>query len=122
MADYYAAMPAPSRAAGIGAPPANGERLALRGDWNRGIPGCVACHGPRGSGVGSHFPAIAGQSADYIVSQLQAWKTGTRSNDPLELMRHLSAKLTADDMRDVAAWFAAQPARPAPAMASGAAR
>lgn len=36
------------------------SRLALYGDWDRQIPGCVQCHGPGGSGVGEHFPPLAG--------------------------------------------------------------
>lgn len=108
MADYYASLPAPVVAAEIPGPNSPGGQLALRGDWDRGIPGCVQCHGPRGTGVGDHFPALAGQPAGYIVSQLKAWKDGTRKNDPLELMRHLSAKLGDAEMQDVAAWFAGQ--------------
>lgn len=114
MSDYYAALPFPdtaqASAAAKAADAAAGARLALHGDWDRGIPACVQCHGPQGVGVGSHFPALAGQSADYIVTELRAWKTGVRRNDPLQLMRHLAAQLSDDEMREVAAWFARQPA------------
>jgi cytochrome c553 len=40
------------------------------------------------------------------VSQLQAWKTGTRTNDPLQLMKTVAEKLSDDDMRAVAAYIA----------------
>lgn len=108
MAEYYASLPAPAATGEIPGPTSPGGHLALRGDWSRNIPACVQCHGPRGTGVGSHFPSLAGQPAGYIVSQLKAWKDGSRKNDPLELMRHLSAKLSDAEMRDVAAWFAGQ--------------
>lgn len=108
MADYYASLPAPAATGEIPDSSSPGGRMALRGDWDRNIPACVQCHGPRGIGVGDSFPAIAGQPAGYIVSQLKAWKDGTRKNDPLELMRHLSAKLSDAEMRDVGAWFSAQ--------------
>jgi cytochrome c553 len=94
-------------------PPADslGARLATRGDWDRDVPGCVQCHGPAGVGVGAHFPPLAGQPAAYLAAQLQAWQQGTRHNDPLQLMQHLSTALSAQDIQAVSAWFAAQPLR-----------
>ncbi|MEP7186538.1 MAG: c-type cytochrome [Rhodanobacter sp.] len=86
-----------------------GAVLATRGDWDRDVPGCVQCHGPGGVGVGAHFPPLAGQPAAYIKSQLKAWQNGTRHNDPLQLMQHLSASLSAKEINSVAKWFAAQP-------------
>ena len=111
---YYAAMEAPvasgpTPAAERGDPGDPGARLALLGKWEEGVPACVQCHGPGGIGVGDAFPAIAGQPAGYIAAQLRAWQAGTRKNDPIELMRHLSAKLNASEVKAVAEWFARQP-------------
>ena len=111
---YYAAMEAPVAsgqppAAERGDPGDPGARLALLGKWEEGVPACVQCHGPGGIGVGDAFPAIAGQPAGYIAAQLRAWQAGTRKNDPIELMRHLSAKLNASEVKAVAEWFARQP-------------
>jgi len=86
-----------------------GAVLATRGDWKRDVPGCVQCHGPGGAGVGAHFPPLIGQPAGYIEAQLKAWQNGTRRNDPLQLMQHLSAALSAKEIEAVASWFAAQP-------------
>ena len=86
-----------------------GAVLATRGDWSRGVPGYEQCHGPGGIGVGAHFPPLAGQPAVYIEAQLKAWQSGSRHNDPLQLMQHLSTALGAQDIDAVAAWFAAQP-------------
>lgn len=116
MAAYYAAMPVPARLRSL-KPPSDtgpGAWLALRGAWDRSIPGCTRCHGPEGGGVGAAFPPLAGQPAEYIAAQLRAWKAGDRANDPLELMRHLSAQLTAEEIKAVSQWFAAQPVRGAP--------
>lgn len=113
MAAYYAAMPVPARLRAR-KPPSDagpGARLALRGAWDRGVPGCTRCHGPEGRGVGAAFPPLAGQPAEYIAAQLRAWKAGERANDPLELMRHLSAQLTAGEIQAVSQWFAEQPVR-----------
>lgn len=83
-----------------------GETLALRGAWDRNIPECVACHGPSGTGVGDSFPPLAGQSAQYLSSQLTAWRQGTRKNDPNDLMGHIARSLTEDEIKAVSVYFA----------------
>lgn len=83
-----------------------GETLALRGAWDRNIPECVACHGPSGTGVGDAFPPLAGQSAQYLSSQLTAWRQGTRKNDPNDLMGHIARSLTEDEVTAVSTYFA----------------
>jgi len=37
--------------------------------------GCAACHGAEGQGV-AVFPKLAGQSQDYIVGRLNAYRNG----------------------------------------------
>jgi cytochrome c553 len=83
-----------------------GETLALRGAWQRNIPECVACHGPSGVGVGKAFPPLAGQSAQYLSAQLNAWRQGTRKNDPNDLMGHIARGLSDDEIKAVSAYFA----------------
>ncbi|AGZ35959.1 c-type cytochrome [Pseudomonas sp. Rh2] len=85
-------------------------RLALYGDWSRQIPGCVQCHGPGGSGVGQHFPPLAGQPAGYLAAQLNAWRDGSRSNDPNQLMVGVAKAMTDDEVTAIAEFFA-RPAR-----------
>lgn len=82
-----------------------GETLALRGAWERNIPECVACHGPSGIGVGDAFPPLAGQSAQYLTSQLNAWRQGIRKNDPNDLMGHIARKLSDAEIQAVTAYF-----------------
>ena len=84
-------------------------RLAIYGDWSRKIPGCVQCHGPGGSGVGEYFPPLAGQPAGYLVAQLNAWRDGSRSNDPNQLMVDVAKAMTDAEVKAVADYFA-QPA------------
>jgi cytochrome c553 len=88
---------------------AAGAVLAGRGDWSKGLPGCGQCHGATGQGVGTAFPKLAGQSAEYITSQLKAWKAGKRTNDPLHLMTGISSKLNDDQIAAVAAYYASLP-------------
>lgn len=88
-----------------------GEKLATRGDWDRYIPACSSCHGPGNHGVGSQFPALAGQHASYIESQLRAWRKGTRGNDPQNLMLAVAERMSDTDIKAAAAYLAAQPAK-----------
>ncbi len=83
-----------------------GPRLALRGAWERNIPECVACHGPAGIGVGESLPPLAGQSTQYLSAQLNAWRQGTRKNDPNDLMGHIARAMTDDEVQAVAEYFA----------------
>lgn len=86
-------------------PASAGEKLALRGAWDRGVPECVSCHGPSGVGVGDTFPRLAGQGAQYIANALHEWRSGGRHNDPEQLMVHIAKALTEDEITAVAAYF-----------------
>ena len=113
LADYYSRLPLPPTLAHptspAPAPDSRGALLATRGRWSQQVPACEQCHGPGGVGVGAAFPPLAGQSAAYITAQLKAWQQGSRHNDPLALMQHISKALDDEDIKAVAAWFAAQP-------------
>lgn len=107
--DYYAALPAPpTKVTGRAERPVagDGEQLALRGDWPRGIPECVSCHGPGGVGVGDPFPRLAGQHASYLANQLRAWQVGDRRNDPADLMSGIAKRLDETQIKAVAEYFA----------------
>ncbi|MDD2050023.1 c-type cytochrome [Pseudomonas putida] len=82
------------------------QKLALYGDWSRQIPGCVQCHGPGGAGVGEHFPPLAHQPAAYLVAQLNAWRDGSRSNDPNQLMVGVAKAMNDEEIKAVANYFA----------------
>lgn len=90
---------------------ARGARIALSGLWEKEVPACISCHGPGGHGVGAHFPALAGQYAGYTSKQLNAWRNGTRRNDPQNLMKGIAQRLSAADIAAVSAYFASQPAK-----------
>ncbi|RTL54937.1 MAG: cytochrome c4 [Rhodocyclaceae bacterium] len=66
---------------------------------------CVACHAADGNSMIPANPKLAGQHADYIVKQLQNFKSGARPNP---VMMGMASALSDDDMRNVAAWFASQ--------------
>lgn len=69
---------------------------------------CGACHGPDGNSTNPLWPKLAGQHAAYLVKQLEAFKSGERK-DPL--MSPMAAGLSEQDMKDLAAYYAAQKPR-----------
>jgi cytochrome c553 len=83
-----------------------GQKLAEDGRKDPEVPACNLCHGPNGTGNPPLFPYLAGQYAPYIELQLQLWKDGVRRNDGLDVMADIAERLTEDDIRAVAAWYA----------------
>ena len=63
---------------------------------------CGACHGADGNSVNPAWPSIAGQHPTYIVNQLQAFKSGTRT-EPLMLGQAMM--LTDADIRNLAVYY-----------------
>ena len=68
---------------------------------------CAACHGAAGVSVSESIPNLAAQRAGYLAAQLRALKDGTRKNP---VMNAIASQLSAEDIANLAAWFAAQPA------------
>ena len=66
---------------------------------------CAACHGAQGVSVSDAIPNLAGQKSRYIEVQLTALKDGSRKN---AIMNAIAAQLSAEDIANVAAHFAAQ--------------
>ncbi|MGB3620301.1 cytochrome c4 [Ketobacter sp. MCCC 1A13808] len=70
---------------------------------------CVACHGADGNSTVPNFPKLAGQSAGYIVKQLQDMKSGAR---PVPEMAAFLPALNDQDIEDLGAYYAEQPIQP----------
>ncbi len=87
-----------------------GEEIAKRGLWNKEIPACSRCHGADGNGIGKDFPGLAGQHADYIETQIGAWKSEDRKNDPNALMMTVAKRLGEQEAKAVAAYYSQLPA------------
>lgn len=69
--------------------------------------GCVQCHGPRGfSGDPDMFPRIAGLQREYIIDQLNAFRSGKRAN---VIMSPVAETLTPDDIAALAAFISGKP-------------
>jgi cytochrome c553 len=85
------------------------EKLYRGGDAERGIPACMACHGPSGAGnAPAKYPALRGQHAAYTVAQLKAYRDGTRGGSALaEMMQTIAAKMTDEQIENVAGYVSA---------------
>ena len=73
---------------------------------------CSACHGANGVSVSDTIPNLAAQRAPYIESQLKAFKDGVRrgsTTSPAATMAAIATQLSADDISNVAAYFASLP-------------
>lgn len=75
---------------------------------------CVACHGPAGISSTAETPSLAGQPDNFLQWQLVYFRNGVRKS---AVMQPMAATLSDNDIRNVAAWFAAQ--KPPAATADG---
>ena len=66
---------------------------------------CAACHGVDGNSPIPVNPSLAGQHPGYLYKQLTDFKAGRRKNAAMSAM---VANLSDDDLRNLAAYFAAQ--------------
>src|SRR6185295_6187852 len=75
---------------------------------------CAACHGADGNSPTSANPKLASQIPEYLLKQLANFKpaAGKRAERENPIMGGMVAGLSAEDMRDVAAYYAAQQAKP----------
>lgn len=79
LAKYYAGQtPTPPQSGGALA--AEGKKIYMNGVAAQNIPACQACHGEHGEG-NSVMPRIAGQHADYLKKQLEAFRSTLRESD-----------------------------------------
>jgi cytochrome c553 len=95
MADVAAFYASQTATAGNGSDNAHGKKLYLGGNAEMEVTACVACHGINGKGMPSAgFPALASQNADYLKSQLEKFRNGSRNNDANGMMQGVAANLT----------------------------
>lgn len=81
---------------------AAGQKLYRGGNAATGVVACAGCHGPTGAGIPIQYPHIAGQYAAYLETQLTAFRSGARANDPNGMMRGVAARMTDDEIKAVA--------------------
>lgn len=79
--------------------------LITRGNAQRGIPPCQACHGPVGYVTGA--PLLATQNASYLLLQLENFAEGSRANDINMRMRSIARQLTAAERKAISDYYGA---------------
>jgi cytochrome c553 len=67
---------------------------------------CQACHGLDGNSPTPDYPKLGGQLPDYLAKALRDYKSGARKN---AIMASFSGTLSAQDIANLAAYYAAQP-------------
>ncbi|MDP1611524.1 MAG: c-type cytochrome [Sulfuritalea sp.] len=97
---------------------AQGEKIYQKGKGRPDVvTACVGCHGA--NGIGSQdwakvyskvpvvlAPAIGGQHAGYVSTQLKAYKTGARGTDPGSVMRSIAGRMDEKDIAAVSEYIA----------------
>jgi cytochrome c553 len=101
LAAYYA-----SKEMTIGAVPQDklelGQKIYRGGNLLSGAPACAPCHDPTGKGnYLANFPRLSGQNSQYIVTELNKFKSKMRVNI---MMNDIAARLTDDEIQAVASY------------------
>lgn len=86
-----------------------GENLFRGGDTKRGIPACMACHGPSGDGnPGPAYPHVGGQQSAYVVRRLEEYRTGTTTEQNpamFNIMAAVAKTLTDEEIRSLGSYL-----------------
>ncbi|HBS62992.1 MAG TPA: cytochrome C [Stenotrophomonas sp.] len=86
-----------------------GQQLYRGGDADRGIPACMACHGPTGAGnPGPAYPHIGGQHAAYVARRLQEYQAGvTHETDKahFQIMATIARQLTEQEIQALGSYL-----------------
>jgi cytochrome c553 len=82
-----------------------GKLIFFDGNEDSGVPACVGCHQPRGTGH-QIYPRIGGQQAPYVKQQLKNFASGERANDANRFMRTVAKRLSDEEIDAVSAYLA----------------
>jgi cytochrome c553 len=101
-------VPAVSRAAGEAAPAKVAKPDLVKGEATYTAV-CVACHAADGNSAIAANPKLAQQHPEYLIKQLQEFKSGKRNN---AVMKGFANALSDDDMKNIAYWVTTKQAKP----------
>ncbi len=84
-----------------------GQRIYRAGIESKGVPACLACHGPDGKGIeAAGFPYLAGQHDAYTQAQLTAFSMNQRTNDgDTRMMRDIAYRLHTTEIEAVSSYI-----------------
>ena len=93
-----------------------GQQLFRRGDFERGIPACMACHGPSGAGnPGPAYPHVGGQQSWYTARRLEEYRAGTtneRDTGMFDIMASIAAELSDEEISALSSYMQGLHTRP----------
>ena len=98
-------------AAAAAEPPFKGDTAKAQSTANQV---CMACHAADGNSQIAANPKLAGQMPEYLYKQLTNFKpaAGKKAERENAVMASMVASLSPDDMRNLAAYYAGQAAKP----------
>ena len=86
--------------------PVNVKKPLTTAEW---VERCDRCHGVAGNSTDPAVPALAAQRADWLETVLANYRSGARKSTAMSAM---TSGLTDADIRDIAAYYSRQAARP----------
>ncbi|MGR5361407.1 c-type cytochrome [Vibrio mediterranei] len=70
-------------------------------------PSCVFCHNPNGAPTQANYPNLNGQNSLYLFNAMKEYQNDERQGAMAELMKAQLQNLTAEDLKDIAAFYSA---------------
>jgi len=70
---------------------------------------CAGCHGDNGISLSQNYPNLAGQKNQYLITQLKAFKNGSRKNATMTAM---TSALSEQDIVNISAYYSSLKAMP----------
>lgn len=113
MAEYFSKLkptfPTPLKPTISGEALARGADLVTKGDPEKKIPACMACHGKALTGMDPGIPGLVGHYPQYLGAQIGAWQNKTRQADAPDCMATIASRLGGADISAIAGWLATRP-------------
>lgn len=108
VAAFYSTRPVSPLVSPASVAPATIQLVQI-GEPARALPSCNSCHAGNMTGP-QEAPALEGQSAEYLLQQMQLFASGERANDLHGRMRDIARQLTPQEMEELARYYGgAQP-------------
>jgi len=107
LAEYYAGLPAAAPAGDVAEETLEaGRQIFESGVPEEGVPACASCH----MGANPQFPRLHGQSAAYLMGQLQLWRHGVRDGTGYgAIMASVGQRLTEEQAEAVSLYLSTLP-------------
>ncbi|MEN9656671.1 MAG: hypothetical protein RL571_136 [Pseudomonadota bacterium] len=109
IAAYFSTQQAKDRGASDKALIEAGKKIYRGGIMAKGVPACMACHGPSGAGIPGQYPRMGGQHSAYVLAQLNAFRSEdpnvSRANN--QVMKDISSRMSDNEIKAVAEYIQA---------------